>query len=72
MKREMIAKVIQKKSKMQLQRDVKGNFRQLPAVVTAENAPFAGRRQYLFRLLGTFEITSFAYDGENYGKKTAC
>ncbi|MBR2508421.1 MAG: hypothetical protein IKB71_01610, partial [Lentisphaeria bacterium] len=59
-KREMIAKVIQKKSKMQLQRDVKGNLRQLPAVVTAENAPFADQSRCTFRFLKTFVIISKA------------
>ena len=55
---EAITKVIQKRSKMQLQRGVKGNLRLLPAAVTAENAPFADQSRCAFRFLRTFVITS--------------
>jgi hypothetical protein len=56
----VIAKVIQKRSKMQLQRGVKGNLRLLPAAVTAENAPFADQSRCAFRFLRTFVITSIS------------
>jgi len=55
---EVISKVIQNKGKEQNHSPVKGSLRQLPVAVTAGNAPFAGRRLCLGRLLMSFEITS--------------
>jgi len=54
----VISKVIQNKGKEQNHSPVKGSLRQLPVAVTAGNAPFAGRRLCLGRLLMSFEITS--------------
>ena len=55
---EVIAKVIQKKSKMQLQRVVKGNLRLLPGAATVENTPFANQSRCAFGFLRTFESAS--------------